>query len=46
MIVSDDSHPFYGEQYVTLTSKSRYDEGVERAVGYMGLENGTPDDRD
>lgn len=31
LIVSDDSHPFYGEQYVafTLTSKTWYDEGYE-----------------
>jgi hypothetical protein len=31
LIVSDDSHPFYGEQYIalTLTSKSWYDEGYE-----------------
>jgi len=29
LIVSDDSHPFYGEQYValTLTSKTWYDDG-------------------
>jgi hypothetical protein len=31
LIISDDSHPFYGEQYVslTLTSKMWYDDGFE-----------------
>ncbi|WP_132057674.1 type II toxin-antitoxin system PemK/MazF family toxin [Halorussus amylolyticus] len=31
LLVSDDSHPFYGGQYIalTLTSKSWYDEGFE-----------------
>lgn len=31
LIVSDETHPFYGEQYValTLTSKSWYEEGLE-----------------
>lgn len=35
LLVSDDSHPFYGEQYIalTLTSKSWYDEGYELRDG-------------
>lgn len=36
LIVSDDSHPFYGEQYMalTLTSKSWYDAGFELRDDY------------
>jgi len=36
LVVSDDSHPFHGEQYITLTltSKSWYDDGFELGDGH------------
>jgi len=45
LIVSDDSHPFYGEQYVTLTltSKSWYVEGVALRDEHW-VRGGMPDD--
>lgn len=45
LIVSDASHPFYGEQYIalTLTSKSWYDDGLELRDEDW-IRGGTPED--
>ncbi|WP_210425008.1 type II toxin-antitoxin system PemK/MazF family toxin [Halorussus halobius] len=45
VIVSDDTHPFYGEQYValTLTSKTWYDDGVELRDDHW-VRGGMPED--
>lgn len=45
LIVSDGSHPFYGEQYValTLTSKSWYDDGFELRDDHW-VRGGMPED--